>query len=60
MLDVTDAVVSAVVAQKVGLRADELEAINTGTDSGNGHGTHGFATDLNIPTASANSDLGSL
>ncbi|EDR13277.1 uncharacterized protein LACBIDRAFT_308959 [Laccaria bicolor S238N-H82] len=60
MLDATDAVVSAVITQKVGLRADELEAINTGTNSGNGHETHKFAIDLNIPTASANSNLRSL
>ncbi|KIJ91566.1 hypothetical protein K443DRAFT_114852 [Laccaria amethystina LaAM-08-1] len=60
MLDMNDAVVSAVVIQEVGLPADEPEAINMGTDDGNGHETHGSAMDINIPAASANSDLKSL
>ena len=54
MLDTNNAVLSAVVIQGVGLPADELEAIE---DDGNGHKTHGSATDINIPTASANSNL---
>jgi hypothetical protein len=60
MLDTNDAVVSAVVVQEVGMPADKPEAINTGTDDGNGHETHGSAMDINIPAASANSDLKSL
>ena len=60
MLDANDTVVSAIVIQEVGLPSDELEAINTGTDDGNGHGTHRSATDINIPAASANSNLRSL
>jgi len=51
---------SAIIVQEVGLPADELEATNTGTDDGNGHGTHRSATDINIPAASANSNLTSL
>ena len=54
MLDTNDAVVSAVVIHGVGLLADEPEAIE---DDGNGHETHGSAMDINIPAASANSNL---
>ena len=54
MLDTNDAVVSAVVVQGVGVPADKPEAID---NDGNGHETHRFATDINIPTASANSNL---
>jgi hypothetical protein len=60
MLDTNDTVVSAVVVQEVGLPADEPEAIDMGTDDGNGHETHESAMDINIPAASANSDLRSL
>ena len=44
----------SIVIQGVGLTEDEPEAIE---DDGNGHETHGSATDINIPTASANSNL---
>ena len=54
MLDMNDAVVSAVVIQGVRLPADEPEAIE---DDGNGNESHRSATDINIPTASANSNL---
>ena len=54
MLDMNDTVVSAIVIQGVGLPADEPEAIE---DDGNGHETHGSAMDINIPAASANSNL---
>ena len=54
MLDTNDAVVSAVVVQGVGVPADEPEAID---NDGNGHETHGSSTDINIPAASANSNL---
>ena len=54
MLDTNSTVVSAIVIQGVGLPADEPEAIE---DDGNGHETHGSATDINIPAASANSIL---
>ena len=54
MLDTNDAVVSAIVIQGVGLPEDEPEAIE---DDGNGHETHRSATDINIPAASANSNL---
>ena len=54
MLDMNNAVVSAVVIQGVGLPADEPEAIK---DDGNGHETHRSATDINIPAAFANSNL---
>ena len=54
MLDTNDTVVSALVIQRVGLLADEPEAIK---DDGNGHETHGSAMDINIPAASANSNL---
>ena len=54
MLDTNDAVVSAVVVQGVGVPADEPEAID---NDGNGHETHGSATDINIPAASAYSNL---
>ena len=54
MLDTNDAGVSAVVIQGVGLPADESEAIE---DDGNGHETHGSATDINIHAASANYNL---
>ena len=53
MLDTNDAVVSAIVIQGVGPE-DEPEAIE---DDGNGHETHGSAMDINIPAASANSNL---
>ena len=54
MLNMNDAVVSAIVIQGVGLPADEPEAIK---DDGNGHETHRSAMDINIPAASANSNL---
>ena len=54
MYDMNNAVISAVVIQGVGLPEDEPGAIE---DDGNGHETHGSATDINIPTASANSNL---
>ena len=54
MLDTNDAVVSAIVIQGVGLPADEPEAIK---DDGNEHETHRSAMDINIPAASAKSNL---
>ena len=54
MLDMNDAVVSVVVIQGVGLPEDEPEAIE---DDVNGHEIHRSATDINIPTGSANSNL---
>ena len=54
MLNTNDAVVSAIVIQGVGLPADEPESIK---DDGNGHETHRSAMNINIPAASANSNL---